>query len=311
MSEGERAARAPLSVPFERNFDAPYEELIEVAPNIRRLLAKNPSPFTFKGTGVTVIGRGSVTVIDPGPDDETHLAALKRAFAHETVTHILVTHTHRDHSPAAKFLKQRTGAKTYGFGPHGRGKSDEGAMVEEGGDREFVPDVVVRDGDVIEGEGFAFHCVHTPGHTSNHICYALLSESALFTGDHVMGWSTSVVAPPDGDMGDYRASLRKLLVREDRIYWPTHGGPIRDPKPYVAALIAHRDEREAQILAALRDEVNGIPAIVERVYAGLEPRLKMAAAHSVLAHLLELIKNGRVVAESEPNLSGKFHLIAR
>jgi glyoxylase-like metal-dependent hydrolase (beta-lactamase superfamily II) len=300
-----------MSISFERNFDAPYEELIEAAPNIRRLLARNPSPFTFKGTGVTVIGRGRVAVIDPGPDDAAHLAALERALAHETVTHILITHTHRDHSPAARVLKERTGAKTYGFGPHGGGGPSEGPAVEEGGDRDFVPDVAVRDGDTFEAGGFVIGCVHTPGHTSNHMCYVLEGESALFTGDHVMGWSTSVVAPPDGDMADYRASLKKLLERKDRIYWPTHGAPIRDPKRYVAALIAHRDEREAQIFHALNEHVNTIPEIVERIYVGLDPRLKPAAGHSVLAHLLQMMKEHRVIADGEPALSGRFHLSAR
>jgi glyoxylase-like metal-dependent hydrolase (beta-lactamase superfamily II) len=302
---------APNEIPFERNFAAPYGELIEVAPNLRRLLTNNPSPFTFKGTGVYVVGRGRVAVIDPGPDDPKHLEALRRALAGETVTHILVTHTHRDHSPAAKFLKRWTGAKTYGFGPHGSGRPKEGPAVEEGGDRDFVPDIVLRNGDEIECAGFAFTSIHTPGHTSNHICYALARERALFSGDHVMGWSTSVVAPPDGDMGHYRASLQKLLTRDDRIYWPTHGGPIREPKTYVAALLAHRNERERAILKVLSEGVDAIPEIVERVYVGLDPRLKGAAALSVLAHLSELIRNGRVITEGEISLSGRFRLSRR
>ncbi|HYM18643.1 MAG TPA: MBL fold metallo-hydrolase [Micropepsaceae bacterium] len=294
------------AISFDRNFDAPYEQLTEVAANVRHLLAHNPSPFTFKGTGVYVVGRGRVAVIDPGPDDSQHLESLRRALGQETVTHILITHTHRDHSPAAKVLKAWTGAKTYGFGPHGSGRESEGPAVEEGGDRDFVPDIAVRNGELIKGDGFGFRCIHTPGHTSNHMSYALEGEQALFTGDHVMGWSTSVVAPPDGDMAFYRASLKKLLEREDRVYWPTHGGPIREPKRYVAALIAHRDEREADILAALKDGVATIPAMVERIYVGLDTRLKGAAALSVLAHLDELIAKRLVIAEGEAKLSGRF-----
>ena len=237
-------------IPFDRGFDAPYETRELVASRIHRLLARNPSPFTYKGTSVYIVGDKKVAVIDPGPDDAEHLAALKRALEDLTVTGILVTHTHADHSPAARALKRWTGAKTYGFGPHAEPRGED-AGAEEGGDFDFVPDIAVRDGDIIAGDGFTFECVHTPGHTSNHMCYALREESALFTGDHVMGWSTSVVLPPDGDMVDYLASLRKLLARDDRVYWPTHGASIGDPKPLVEALIAHRLEREAQILACL------------------------------------------------------------
>jgi glyoxylase-like metal-dependent hydrolase (beta-lactamase superfamily II) len=298
-----------MSIPFDRNFDAPYERLIEVAPRIRRLLTHNPGPFTFKGTSVAVLGRGNVAVIDPGPDDPAHLDALRDALNGEIVTHILVTHTHRDHSPAARALKAWTGASVYGFGPHGAAKAEEGIVVEEGGDMEFVPDVRVRDGDIIKGEGFTFECVHTPGHTSNHVCYALKEEKALFCGDHVMGWSTTVVAPPDGDMGDYLASLRKLLARDDAVYWPAHGGPIHDTKAFVAGYLAHRLEREAQIIAALKAGVTAIPEMVERIYVGLDPRLRPAAGLSVLAHLLLLLKHGRVVAEGGQGLSSRFRLV--
>jgi glyoxylase-like metal-dependent hydrolase (beta-lactamase superfamily II) len=296
-----------MAIAFDRNFDAPYEQLIAVAPRIRRLLTHNPGPFTFKGTSVAIVGEGRVAVIDPGPDDSQHLAHLRDALAGETVTHILVTHTHRDHSPAARLLKQWTGAPTYGFGPHGSGRPVEGITVEEGGDRDFVPDIVVRNGDVIEGAGFAVECVHTPGHTSNHMCYALKDEKALFTGDHVMGWSTTVVAPPDGDMGDYLASLRKLLARDDRTYWPAHGGPVRDPQIFVAAYLAHRLDREAQILAAVREGVSLVPDMVNRIYQGLDPRLKPAAGLSVLAHLLDLRRHGLLAAEGE-GLSARYRL---
>lgn len=264
---------------------------------VSRLLAPNPSPFTFRGTGVYFVGANEaardIAVIDPGPLVPEHLGALKRAIAGKNVTHILVTHTHSDHSPAAQPLKQWTGSKTYGFGPHGFGR-DDGLKVEEGGDRDFVPDVPVRDGDIIAGIGFSFDCVYTPGHTSNHMCYGLREEKALFTGDHVMGWSTTVVAPPDGDMAQYMASLRKLLARDDCILYPTHGAPIRDPKPFLRAYLEHRLEREAQILACLRDGLNTIPKIVARLYADVDPRLHPAAARSVLAHLIQLEAQGRV-----------------
>jgi glyoxylase-like metal-dependent hydrolase (beta-lactamase superfamily II) len=298
-----------VAIPFETDFSAPYEQFVSVGPRIRRLLTNNPGPFTFKGTSVAVIGEGRVAVIDPGPDDPVHLAALKDALKGESVTHILVTHTHRDHSPAARALKEWTGAPTYGFGPHNAGKTEQGIVVEEGGDRDFVPDVAVRDGDVIEGAGFTIDCVHTPGHTSNHMCYALPEEKALFPGDHVMAWSTTVVAPPDGNMGDYLASLEKLLARDDIIYWPAHGGPVRDPKNFVAAYLAHRRAREAQILAALKDGVERIPDMVERIYLGLDPRLKPAACLSVLAHLLHLMAAGRAAASGQADLAAHYHAI--
>ncbi len=287
-----------MALNFDRNFEAPYGTTIKVAPNIRRLLAPNPGPFTFKGTGVYVVGEDQVAVIDPGPDDPEHLKALRAALEGETVTHILITHTHNDHSPAAKHLKEWTGAPTFGYGPHGSGAAEKGIAVEEGGDMEFVPDETVRDGDIITGLGFSFDCVHTPGHTSNHVCFGLREHKALFSGDHVMGWSTSVIAPPDGDMSDYLASLEKLLARDDSIYWPTHGGAIREPRAHVAGMIAHRHEREAQILAALRDGVQRIADIVPRVYVGIDPKLFPAAGRSVLAHLIRLEQLDAIRRES-------------
>jgi glyoxylase-like metal-dependent hydrolase (beta-lactamase superfamily II) len=300
-----------MAIPFERDFTAPYDRVVSVAPRIRRLLAHNPGPFTFKGTGVTIIGQGHVAVIDPGPDDPHHLAVLRDALKDETVTHVLVTHTHRDHSPAARALSEWTGAKIYGFGPHGSGKAEDGIVIEEGGDMDFRPDIFVRDGDVIQARDFSLACVHTPGHTSNHVCYALLEEKALFSGDHVMGWSTTVVAPPDGDMAQYLRSLEKLLERDDQIYWPTHGGPIRDPQSFVKAYLEHRHDREAQILACLRDGVTSIPDMVGRIYIGLDPRLRPAAALSVFAHLLQMTKDGRAIARGEPSLAAHFQLAKR
>ncbi|HEX4158791.1 MAG TPA: MBL fold metallo-hydrolase [Rhizomicrobium sp.] len=283
-------------IPFDRSFEAPYGERMEVSPLISRVLAPNPGPFTFQGTGVYIVGTHDVAVIDPGPDIPAHLDALKAALQHTCVTHILLTHTHNDHSPAAAPLKAWSGAKTYAYGPHPR-RAEQDVKVEEGGDLAFEPDILVRDGDVISGDGFTIECVYTPGHTSNHMCYALREEKALFTGDHVMGWSTTVVAPPDGDMAAYRASVTKLLARDDSILWPTHGGPIRDPKPFLEAYLAHRAEREAQILVCLRDGISTIPEIVARLYVDLDKRLYPAAGMSVLAHLIELVQQGRVVAD--------------
>lgn len=281
----------PLSL--DRSFDAPYGECLEVAPRIARVLAPNPGPFTFKGTGVYILGERDVAVIDPGPDIPAHIDALKRALHGKRVTHILITHTHSDHSPAATALKAFCNAKTYAFGPH-RGGDDTGLKVEEGGDWEFVPDVRLNDRDVLACDGFSIECVFTPGHTSNHMCYALAEDRALFTGDHVMGWSTTVVAPPDGDMADYRASLGKLLARDDRVLWPTHGGPVHEPKPLIRALRDHRSEREQQILSCLQDGNGTIPDIVARLYADVDRRLHPAAARTVLAHLIQLENEGHV-----------------
>lgn len=297
-----------MAIPFDRDFEAPYEILLQAGPRIRRLLARNPGPFTFKGTGVLVLGEGRVVVIDPGPDDPSHLAALRQALAGETVTHILVTHTHRDHSPAARALKEWTGAKTYGFGPHPNRTGETETRIEEGGDGGFVPDVALRDGDVIEANGMTIECVHTPGHISNHLCFSLREEKTLFCGDHVMGWSTTVVAPPDGDMGDYLKGLKKLLARDDSVYFPTHGGPILDPKPFVRAYLEHRMERDEQILTALENRVNTIPAMVDRIYTGLDARLKPAASLTVLAHLIRLVREGTVRTQGNPRLDGTFHL---
>ena len=297
-----------MAIPFDRSFDVPAGEDIPLTPLLRRVLAPNPGPFTFKGTGVYIVGKTDVAVIDPGPDIPGHVEALKRALAGKRLSHILVTHTHSDHSPAAKPLKEWSGAKTYAFGPHGSGKAEEGVKVEEGGDMDFVPDVFVRDGEAIAGDGYTFDCVFTPGHTSNHMCFALREEMALFTGDHVMGWSTTVVTPPDGDMAAYMASLRKLRARDDAILWPTHGGPVREPRPFLDAYIAHRLEREMQILTSLAAGVDSIPEIVARLYVDVDKRLHPAAARSVLAHLIQLTQEGRVGREDRGGAT-YYHLL--
>ncbi|HTW53548.1 MAG TPA: MBL fold metallo-hydrolase [Stellaceae bacterium] len=295
-----------VAIPFRREFAFEYGKLEPVAPGIRRIVANNPGPFTFRGTGTYVIGQGDVAVIDPGPDLPEHVDALLASLAGERITHILVTHTHRDHSPAAAAMKAATAAPTYGFGPHGGTRGLPG--IEEGGDWDFVPDIVAKDGDQIVGRGWRFEAVHTPGHTSNHLCFALPDQGILFSGDHVMGWSTSVIAPPDGDMAAYMASLDKLLRRGDSVYWPTHGPAITEPKEHVRAFIAHRREREAGVVACLEAGVGRIDAMVERLYVGLNPNLKRAAGRSVLAHLIDLVNRGIVKTDSPPSVDATYRL---
>jgi len=299
-------------IPFNRDFSCEYGAIEEISPLVRRVVAKNPSPFTFKGTGTFIVGRGKVAVIDPGPDLAEHVAALERALRGETVTHIVITHTHLDHSPAASALKAATGARTYGYGRHGSGRAEDrsgvGGKTEEGGDHAFVPDVTLREGDEVEGAGWRLEAVETPGHTSNHVCFALPEEGTLFTGDHVMGWSTSVIAPPDGDMAAYMRSLEKLLRRDDALYRPTHGAAVRDPHPYVRAFIAHRNERTDSILARLAAGDETIESVVRNVYVGLDPRLVAAAGRSVLAHLIALVEEGRVSCSGPPRLDARYRL---
>lgn len=233
-----------------------------------------------------------------------------RALEGETVTHILITHTHSDHSPAAAPLKALTGAETYAYGPHGSGQlnTPDDVQVEEDGDTAFVPDFEIRHGDVIEGNGWTVECVYTPGHTSNHMCFALQEEKALFSGDHVMGWSTSIVSPPDGNMEQYMASLRLLLERDDEVYWPTHGPAITDPKPIVRSFIEHREDRERQIMEQLAAGHTRIQDMVPIMYAAVDKRLYPAAARSVFAHMEHLVATGAVVTKGKPTLGGDYWL---
>jgi glyoxylase-like metal-dependent hydrolase (beta-lactamase superfamily II) len=285
-------------IPFNRAPDQPPGQCVAVSPLIRRVVAPNPGAFTFHGTGTYIVGHGKVAVIDPGPMIGHHLDALTAALDGETVTHILVTHTHIDHSPLARPLQGRTGAAIWGCGPHGSGRHERGVEVEAGGDRAFAPDRQMEHGDVAEGAGWTLTAVHTPGHTSNHLCFALAEEKALFSGDHVMGWSTSVISPPDGDMHAYMASLDLLLSRDDAVYWPTHGGPVRDPLPFVRAFIAHRREREAAILACIRDGVGRIADMVPRIYGSSIPaKLYPAAARSVFAHVIDLAERAVIACD--------------
>lgn len=281
-------------IPFDKTVKFIHGQCDRLSPLIRRVVAPNENAFSFRGTGTYIVGNGEVAVIDPGPLIDNHVAAILDAVKGERVTHILVTHTHNDHSPAAAPLKAATGAPTYAFGPHGSGHRDDGVQVEEGGDLDFTPDITLRDGDIVAGKGWTFEAVHTPGHTSNHLCFALKEERAFFPGDHVMGWSTTVIAPPDGDMAAYFASLEKLLPRGDRRYYPTHGAPIDNPHDFVRGLIDHRLAREAQVLAAIRLGLQTVPEMVAVIYVEVDKRLHPAAGLSVKAHLNKLVADGTV-----------------
>ena len=274
----------------------PTGEVIRISPLVRRVLAPNPSPFTYTGTQTYIVGQGeSVAVIDPGPDDARHLESLRAAIAGERATAIVCPHTHRDHSPAAAPLKLATGAEIVGCAP--LALEDAGPRADAAFDRTYAPDRVLADGERLGGDGWTLEAVATPGHTSNHLCLALPEESALFTGDHVMGWSTSVVSPPDGDMAAYMASLDKLLGRDDAIYYPAHGEPVTEPKRLVRGMMGHRKQREGQIMRLLDTRPSAIPDMVTAMYKGLDPRLHGAAGRSVLAHLVDLEQRGQVIGE--------------
>lgn len=298
-------------IPFNRTLDIAPGVVDHVAPGVRRVLADNPGPFTFKGTLSYIIGHGKVAIIDPGPRDASHAAALLDAVRGETVTHIIITHTHRDHSPGAAPVRAATGAPTYGEGPHRPSRPlfiGEAQRLDAGGDTEFVPDHRVADGDVIAGDGWALEAIATPGHTANHMAFALVGAGMLFSGDHVMGWSTSIVAPPDGSMSDYMVSLDRLAARSETMYLPGHGDVIRDAPNFVARYIAHRRGREASILHRLGKGETDIPSLVRAIYIGLDARLAGAAALSTLAHLEDLTARGLVVTDGAPSISGLYRL---
>jgi len=302
------------AIPFNKTLDLKPETVEAVVPGVRRILADNPGPFTFKGTLTYIVGRGTVAIIDPGPADERHVAALLAAVRGETVSHIVVTHTHRDHSAAAAAVEAATGAVTVGEGPHRPARPlfiGESRRLDAGGDTAFAPDLRIAHGDVIDGAsggGWALEAVATPGHTANHMAFALRGTDVLFSGDHVMGWSTSIVAPPDGAMSDYMASLARLAARPETVYLAGHGDVIRNAPDFVARYIAHRRGREAAILRHLRDGETDIPALVRAIYVGLDPRLVGAAALSVLAHLEDLAARGLVATDGAPSIAGRYRL---
>lgn len=293
---------------FDRGAPSPPGRCETVSPGIRRIVADNGGPFTFTGTCTYLVGRGDIAVIDPGPDDEDHVAAILAASRGERITHIVITHTHRDHSPAARALQAATGAQVVGCEPY-RFAADpaaESARMDAANDPHYTPDRVLREGDLVSGAGWTLKAVETPGHASNHLCFAYPEESALFSGDHVMAWATSFVGPPDGSMGAYLGSLEKVKGRAEEVYWPGHGGPVREPKRFVRALLHHRRQREASIVARIEAGDRTIGAIVAAVYQGLEPSLVGAASLNVLAHLEDLVDRGLVQAEGPLALSGTF-----
>jgi glyoxylase-like metal-dependent hydrolase (beta-lactamase superfamily II) len=301
-------------VPFDKSFDLVPGTPKQVAPGVRALVANNPGPFTYKGTVSYIIGEGTVAILDPGPDDDAHIAALLDAVRGETVSHIFVTHTHRDHSPAVPKVKAATGATVYAQGPHRLARPlfiGETRRLDASADMDFRPDIALADGDVVAGDGWTLEAVTTPGHTANHMAFAFKERDLLFAGDHVMAWSTTIVAPPDGAMSDYMASLHKLAQRREPLYLPGHGAPVRDAPRYVRFLIEHRRGREASILHRLGKGAADIPTIVRAVYIGLDPRLSGAAALSTLAHLEDLVARGVVATNGPPSIGGTYRFAER
>ena len=294
-------------IPFDRTLSAKPDEVQALSPLVRRLVANNGGPFTFTGTCSYIVGRGEVAVIDPGPADPNHIAALMAAVKGETVRHILVTHTHRDHAPGAALLKSATGAEIMGC-PQRRQRAEDPShpALDVAFDLRYAPDRVLAEGDVVAGPGYRLVAVETPGHSSDHLAFALAEENTLFSGDHVMAWSTTIVAPPDGSMRDYMASLRKLLGRPEMVYWPGHGGPVRNPRTFVNALMVHRQWREAAILRRIAAGDATVPTMVSNVYRGLAPSLRGAAGLSVLAHLVDLVERGQVTADGPVSLRGRY-----
>lgn len=306
-----------------------YGSVEQLSPLVARIIADNPSKFTYKGTGTYVIGHDNVVVVDPGPEVESHRRALERALDGRTVHGIVVTHCHSDHVPLSHWLRKETGAPTFAIGPHPRPAAsevfdDDPGIDEEvardhgdGEEREhtdfdFVPDVAVVDGrSFLNVDDWTLTAVHTPGHTSNHLCVHLDVENALFTGDHIMGWSTTVVSPPDGNMADYMASVRKLIARDDAILYPTHGNPVRDPAPFLAAYLAHRLERETQIIELLRRGPSTIRAMVEILYVDVRRELHKPARRSVLAHMLKLLTDGVVTTVNNAPVSMRVEWVLR
>lgn len=324
-----------MTIPYVTLDDPQYGQAVQVAPLIRRVIARNPSKFTYHGTGTYIVGGSepgsNVAVIDPGPISDSHRDALAAALADQHVSAILVTHCHSDHSPLAAWLKETTGAPTVAFGPHALShgwveddtpdeldaeetraavlaKATGEAKVEESLDLDFDPDVRVADGDVAaSGGGWTLRAIHTPGHTSNHLCYWLEEQRALFTGDHIMGWSTTVITPPDGDMRDYFASLQRVKDLDPAVLWPTHGAPVTDARPFIEAFVQHRLDREAGVLRVVREGVTLIPDMVRILYVGVSEKLYKAAGRSVLAHLIKLVDDGLVVCEgAQPGVTTPY-----
>ncbi|MEZ5810777.1 MAG: MBL fold metallo-hydrolase [Rhizobiaceae bacterium] len=299
-----------MSLDFSTEFKPAHGTAVEVAPGVRRLTVNNPGPFTFHGTNSYIVGTDTLAVIDPGPDDDTHFRALIDTIAGRPVSHIFVSHTHRDHSPLAVRLKRATGATVAAEGPHRPARPlsiGEVNPLDASADTEFAADLNLADGDRVAGDGWTIGAVWTPGHTANHLAFSLDGTGILFSADHVMAWATSIVAPPDGAMVDYMASLDKLLARDDRLYLPGHGGPLVDPAKFVRGLKAHRKMRERAVLERIRAGDRTIADMVRAIYADTDPRLHDAAGLSVLAHLEDLVSRGAVTTEGAPAIDGIYH----
>ncbi|MER9425612.1 MBL fold metallo-hydrolase [Mesorhizobium sp. M0317] len=298
-----------MALKFDTSFDPAYGRGVTVALEVLRVTAKNPSPFTFHGTNSYIVGRDTLAVIDPGPDDEAHFQTLLKVIANRPVSHIFVSHTHRDHSPLAARLKARTGAAVLAEGPHRPARPlriGEINPLDASADTGFVPDVTLPDDTLVEGDGWTIRTVLTPGHTANHAAFALEGTGILFSADHVMAWATSIVAPPDGAMADYMASLDKLIARGDRLLLPGHGGPVNAPRSFMRGLKTHRKMRERAILERIRDSDRTIPDMVKAIYRDTDPRLHGAAGLSVLAHLEDLVARGLVATQGDPAIDGVF-----
>ncbi|ESW65282.1 MBL fold metallo-hydrolase [Mesorhizobium sp. M0924] len=298
-----------MALKFDTSFDPAYGRGVTVALEVLRVTAKNPSPFTFHGTNSYIIGRDTLAVIDPGPDDEAHFQTLLKVIANRPVSHILVSHTHRDHSPLAARLKARTGAAVLAEGPHRPARPlriGEINPLDASADTGFAPDVTLPDDTLVEGDGWTIRTVLTPGHTANHAAFALEGTGILFSADHVMAWATSIVAPPDGAMADYMASLDKLIARGDRLLLPGHGGPVNAPRSFMRGLKTHRKMRERAILERIRGGDRTIPDMVKAIYRDTDPRLHGAAGLSVLAHLEDLVARGLVATQGDPAIDGVF-----
>ncbi|NEH60914.1 MBL fold metallo-hydrolase [Rhizobium leguminosarum] len=294
---------------FDLAFEPAYGQAVPVVAGVERVTVNNPGPFTFFGTNSYIVGASSVAVIDPGPEDEAHYQALMAALGGRAVTHIFVSHTHRDHSPLARRLQAATGAVTVGQGPHRPARPLRDGEINpfaESSDLSFVPDITLSDGQTLSGNGWALSAVLTPGHTANHAAFALEGRDILFSGDHVMAWSTSIVAPPDGSMADYMTSLQRLIEREDRLLLPGHGGPVTEPSTFLKALKAHRLRREQAVLARVQAGDGQIAEMVKVIYRDTDPKLHGAAALSVLAHIEDLLERGEIAADGPPSLAALY-----
>lgn len=298
-----------MALKFDTDFDPAYGQGVIVAPDVLRVTAKNPGPFTFHGTNSYIVGRETLAVIDPGPDDEAHLRTLLEVIADRPVSHIFVSHTHRDHSALAARLKQHNGAIVLAEGPHRPARPlriGEINPLDASADTAFSPDIALADDMVVDGDGWAIRTVLTPGHAANHAAFALEGSGILFSADHVMAWATSIVAPPDGAMADYMASLDRLIERDDRLLLPGHGGPVTAPRSFMRELKSHRQMREQAILERIRSGDRTIKEVVAAIYRDTDPRLHGAAGLSVLAHLEDLVARGLITTDGDPAIDGIF-----